>query len=122
MTILAGSYVDLPGSLDTNPFGPVIPFDTPYVYNPGEELVMYLTHTGSNPSTEPPAFFPLTFFSIGSATGVSDTGTYLSNNASAFFDPFIVQFTTVPVPEPSSLILIGVGTLTFIRHQFRRRR
>jgi hypothetical protein len=91
------------GGAGANPFGPAINFDTPYTYT-GGALLITVTHTGtgnadiildaqSNSVSTPVQLLSASNFNASSGT--------LSG-----FAP-VVQLGTTPVPEPSSMLLVG---------------
>jgi hypothetical protein len=104
-----------------SPFGFLINFSTPYLYTPGESLVMYLTHTGYLPNTEPQPFFAAAAFGNGIADAVSSTAGYQAANSNGFSSPYLVQFSVTPVPEPTSMALISVAGVGLVVRRLRRR-
>lgn len=101
ITFAANSF---PGGAGPNPFGPLIPFTTPYTYT-GGDLLLTLSH--SAPSSV------LVFDADVGLTGVQgrQNGGYNSSfvlqNMSQF--AFVVQFTTAApaVPEPATVVVFG---------------
>ena len=63
----------------------LINFTTPYLYTPGESLVLYIAHTGYTPSTEPNPFFAVASFANGVADAVSSTVGYQAAVPGGFF-------------------------------------
>jgi hypothetical protein len=98
------SYSGGPGP---NAFGPLIPFATPYTYT-GSSLLLTLSYSNLNPGGT-------MLFDAGS--GLPDvqarTGLGYANPLLEFGGPpnygLVVRFTTVPVPEPGSLLPVGAG-------------
>jgi hypothetical protein len=108
-----------------NPFGPVIPFDTPYVYN-GGHLAMLVTHPGSdNPNIGNALMDTAGTASPGRGTDFSyfaSAGFDVGLGSSSVFMP-VVQFTAVPVPEPASCLLAcaaAMGGVAGLRRLRRR--
>jgi hypothetical protein len=107
-----------------NPWGPVIPFDTPYHYA-GGNLAMLITHPGSDNTNIGNALMDTTTNSSpGIGTDYSyfaNTGFDVSSGSASQFMP-IVQFTAVqPVPEPATCLLTG-ATLMGVGAALRRLR
>lgn len=105
-----------------NPFGPVITFSTPYLYTPGESLLLYLTHTGYTPAGEPQPFFAAADYTAGVTDAISSTVGYQAASASGFSSPYVVQFTTTPVPEPATALTLASGVVALLGLAARRRR
>lgn len=107
----------------TNPFGAMINFTTPYMYTPGQSLLLYLTHTGYTPSAEPQPFFAVADFQNGVADAISSTAGYQAATGSGFSSPYIVQFTysAVAVPEPSTVLMLAAGIVGLLAVSRRRR-
>jgi hypothetical protein len=53
LTVAAGSYPAAPNATSVAPFGPVIAFTRPYIYQSGTNLVVDIRHTGLTGATEP---------------------------------------------------------------------
>ncbi|WP_422016369.1 PEP-CTERM sorting domain-containing protein [Roseateles sp.] len=104
-----------------NSFGALISFSTPYLYTPGQSLLLYLTHTGYAPGTEAQPFFAVTDYSPGVTDAISSTAGYQAANATGFSSPYIVQFTTTPVPEPSTMLMLAGGIVGLLALNRRRR-
>lgn len=118
LTIQTGSFQN---SGSENSFGAMISFSTPYLYTPGQSLLLYITHTGYNPSTEGQAFFASTTFQNGVSDAISSTVGYQAASASGFSSPYIVQFTTAPVPEPSTMLMLAGGIAGLLAMNRRRK-
>ena len=58
---------------DIHSFGPVVSFSTPYLYTPGDGLVMQVNHQGYTPATELNAFFGSRPFQNGVCDAISST-------------------------------------------------
>ncbi len=105
-----------------NPFGPVITFSTPYMYTPGQSLLLYITHTGYTPAGEPQPFFAAADYTPGVTDAISSTASYQAATATGFSSPYVVQFTTSPVPEPATALTLASGVAALLVLAARRRR
>ena len=97
-----------------NPWGPVITFDTPFLYT-GGDLAIQIAHPGSNnPSIGNALMDTTATASPGRGTDYSyfaGTGFDVSSGVSSVFMP-IAQFTAVtPVPEPATSLLTGAALM-----------
>jgi hypothetical protein len=118
LTIATASFANSGGE---NGFGALISFSTPYLYTPGQSLLLYITHDGYNPSSEVQPFFASTSYQNGVTDAISSTAGYMAANANSFSDPYIVQFTTTPVPEPSTMLMLAGGIAGLLALNRRRR-
>ena len=104
-----------------NPWGPTITFSTPYLYNPGQDLVYAVSHTGYIPNTEFQPFFATANFAVNVADAVSST---TSNSLDAapggFSSPYVVMFTTEPIPEPATMTVLALGAVAALRRRNRK--
>lgn len=104
-----------------NPWGPTITFTTPFLYNPGQDLVYAISHTGYAPTTEFQPFFAVANFSLNVADAVSSTA---SNSLDAapggFSSPYLVQFTYEAVPEPATMTVLALGAVAALRRRNRK--
>jgi MYXO-CTERM domain-containing protein len=98
----------------TNPFATLVNFTTPYTYNPGTSLLLYIRHNGFGGTDN--VFFANTNFANGIADAVS-TLDNTSANATGFSSPIIWEFTYTPVPAPGAAALLGLGGLVATRRR-----
>lgn len=114
-TIPASSFSWTSAALpDTNAFGALINFQTPYSYTPGDGLVLYIRHGGFGGTEN--VFFATCDFTPEGADAISrldNTGT----TPDALTSPYIIQFTYSAVPEPASLTVIGLAGLAMLRRR-----
>ena len=105
ITFPANSFV---GGAGPNPFGPLIPFTTPYTYT-GLDLLLTFSDTAFSTAIVCDAQAGL----VGTAQGRQDVGLYNSSTVPQNVDGFavIVQFDYVTVPEPTTLTLSGLTVL-----------
>lgn len=93
-------------------FGPFIAFSTPYIYQ-GGDLVLYLTHTGSNAAGVGSLdAVDTSDGNYGSAFVAQFSTGYQAANASATdFQAVVTEFsfTSAAVPEPTTWALIGIS-------------
>jgi hypothetical protein len=111
LTVPVGAYTNTGAE---NAFGVPITFSTPYTYTPGQSLLLYLTHSGYAPSTEPQPFFATATFAGGVADAISSTVGYQAANGNGFSSPYIVQFTVSAVPEPMTALMLGGGLVALL--------
>lgn len=105
LSLDTGSFVN---SGPPRPFGQVIAFTTPYTFNPGDDLVYTIRHTGYTPNNEPSAFFANATAANGVADAIASTASASATNASAGTNPYVVQFvfaSAAVVPEASTFAL-----------------
>jgi hypothetical protein len=101
-----------------NPWGPTITFSTPYLYNPGQDLVYAVSHTGYVPNTEFQPFFATADWSVNVADAVSSiTSSSLDAAPGGFSSPYVVQFTTEPIPEPATMTVLALGAVAALRRR-----
>ena len=117
LTIAPGSYTNTGA---TNAFGTAITFTTPYLYSPGQSLLLYLTHTGYLPGSEVQPFFATANFQSGATDAIASTAGYQAASSSGFSTPYIVQFTLAPVPEPGTALSLSLGLLALLASVRRR--
>lgn len=118
LVIPAGSFTFGPeNSAGPNPFIPTIEFTTPYLYTPGQDLLIENRHNGYgteenvqlNVDYDLSTSNPL-FGSIVATSGVDAT-------SGSRFGGVVYQFTYQPVPEPAGLTLLGLASLTMRRRR-----
>lgn len=115
LTIPAGSFHADGGASGIHAWGPVIEFDTPYLLQPGQSLVMTIRLTGyGTGSGVPTPFFASRSYENNVADAVASTAGANASNPSGFGSPVIVSF----VPEPATIAFLAIGTIAL----FRRRR
>jgi hypothetical protein len=117
LSINANSYNATGGTTGEHSWGPTINFSTPYLFNPGDDLVLTIGLNGYT-QTAAQAFFASGDFANGVTDAISSTsGNNVNGSASGFSSPMFVQFTTAPVPEPASMAVLGLGALALIRRR-----
>lgn len=122
LVIAPGSFTNTGSTTEPNPYGVPITFTTPYLYTPGQELVLTIRHDGYQPSTELQAFFASTPFQANLADAVASTAGFTATTPTGFSAPLFVQYSFVPVPEPGSVLLAataGAAGLAALRRRFR---
>lgn len=90
LTLAANSFPIANPATTPNDFGPTIEFTTPYTYTPGEELLVYIKHSGYG-ATPDQAFFG----SRGYASNETDSISSLDNTSTApsgYTDPVFIEF------------------------------
>jgi hypothetical protein len=119
LNVAANSFVADGGAAGVHSYsGPNIVFTTPYSYTPGNGLVLQINHQGYTPSTELNAFFASRSFQNGVTDAISSTASGTAANPNGFSSPYFVEFTYVPIPEPTSLGgLAAVGALALRRRK-----
>jgi hypothetical protein len=128
LSILTGSYVNN-GAATISPFGPIISFSTPYEYDPGEDMLMYIMRsqvldTGGNNVAGAVQFAAITSLAnVGDDVFAAAAGANAATNATGRTSPYFVEFSYTPisVPEPGSLLMAGVPALGAIGAWWRRR-
>lgn len=124
LTIPAGAFGVGGSGTTPNPFGPMIAFDTPYLYTGGHLAVdMYYAAnaSGVNPSFDALSTFsdPLANNLIAGAWGNYSSTTGLPPTTGTNANPLVTQWHAEAVPEPFSMVAMGAGLLALAR---RRRR
>lgn len=114
-TIPMGSYEITGGA---NPFGPVIEFTTPYVFDPKSQGIMfYVSHTGYGSVGEIVRFFAVGSSEQGEQAALSSSAGANQQQGNSLSDPFIVRFITAPVPEPGSSLMLILGAAGLLRRR-----
>lgn len=114
LTIPANCFTADGGATGIHSFGCTIPFSTPYTINAGDSLVLEIRHSGYGATGTPlNAFFGTHDFLNGTADAISSTVSQTAAAPSGFSSPYYVRF----VPEPSTLVLCGLGALSLIRRK-----
>jgi hypothetical protein len=117
ITFPANSFV---GGSNPNPFGPLIPFTTPYTYT-GLDLLLTISDTAFSTAL----VFDAQAGLFSTAQGQQDIGVYNSPTEPQSVAGFalIVQFDYITVPEPSTMTLSGLTVLAGMAYRsFGRRR
>lgn len=111
LSVTANSY---PGGAGPNPFGPVIPFTSPFTYSGGDllmELRFTATVTGSMQDSSDSTAGMSSVFNVDNTASTGIAGTLVP----------VIQFQFTPVPEPGTLtMLAAVGSgagLTWYRRR-----
>jgi hypothetical protein len=120
LVIPANSFTDNntgPGPDGSAEFSYFIPFDTPYVINPGEDLVVLLRHSGYSPAGQ--TLWNFDSFTYTNGGRVSTAGTDATTGA--LLPDTVLKYAFV-VPEPSGVALLGVAAVAALRRGRRRAR
>lgn len=120
LVITPNSYTNN-GNASPNPFGFTINFTTPYLFTPGDSLVVLIRLSGYTPAGEFQAFFGSTDFLNGTADAISNTTSASATTPNGFSAPVFINFITLAVPEPGTTTLIGLGLCVGIATALRRR-
>jgi hypothetical protein len=110
-------------NLNPPPFTGIFQFDTPFLYNPSQGNLLLDFRVFALGYTFPPEGFSVDFVSrpgdgvsILLAGGANPTTGVLDTSGAIF------QFGYTPVPEPSAVVLVGLGGVTILFAGYRRRR
>ena len=115
LTVTANSFAE-DGSTSTGAsFGFLINFATPFRYQPGEDLVVTIRHSGFAETQEQPNF-DATPFVDGRNDALAGTGS-ADATTGGFFGTNITQFTFAPIPEPTGLALLAAGAALMRRRR-----
>ena len=92
LSVPASAFPGNPASNPATPntFGYTIPFTTPYIYVPGQELVMTIRHSGATGGASS-VFFSTASFANGVADAVASTAGAAASNPSGFASPAIAE-------------------------------
>lgn len=121
LTIPLGSFKSNAANVDAE-FSFVLHFDTPYLFTPGQDLVMLVRHDGHGDvnGVETRWNFDGYSWANGSVVSTLDVDDAVGNFGPGSFNVANrIQFTFVP--EPSSGLLLGLIGLSFAYTRFRRR-
>jgi len=113
LTIPSGAF---PGGMLPNPFGLEIAFTTPYVYN-GGDLLITIRNIGQRDPTAVDAvvdYDSKTFQTIFTRSTTATIGIFQPTS--------IARLTVTPIPEPSTLSLLGLGACCLLGYCWRRRK
>jgi hypothetical protein len=107
------------GSLTVpNAWGPTIDFSTNYTFNPGDTLIVMISHTGYGAAGTPlQAFFASRGFQNGLADAISSTTGANQIAPNGFSSPLYMNFTTQVVPEPATFAALGIGAVALLRRR-----
>lgn len=124
ITFGAGSFTAGATGTTPNAFGPMIAFDTPYLYTGGHLAVdmYYSSNTsgaGANFDALANSSDPLANTLVGATWGSYNTTTGLPPTSGSNGNPFVTKWYAEAVPEPFSMAAMGAGLLALAR---RRRR
>ncbi len=112
LTITAGSFLNDGTATTPASWGMTINFSTPYTYNPGDGLMLYISHTGYTGGAPQP-FFAVGNFAANVADAVSSTAGANATNPGGFASPMVVQF----IPTPGAMAMLGLGGLVAARRR-----
>jgi len=118
-SIAAGAFPADGGPTGIHSWGPLMNFTTPYLYNPGEGLMVQVNHDGYG-TTVLQSFFASRNYANGVTDAISNSasGAYTSTAANGFSSPYFIQFTYSAVPEPTTLGALALfGTLALRRRK-----
>jgi hypothetical protein len=101
-----------------NAFGPLITFNTPYLYSGGNLTVEYRFTGISNETSQP----SLDAASADVGQGTDYVAQFATTNTATtsigLNGRFVVtRFSSTPVPEPASIAILGLGALALIRRK-----
>lgn len=119
MNVPMNSFIANDANVDAE-FSYIIEFDTPYVYTPGQDLVMLVRHDGHGDANGQETRWNFDDYAWTNGTVVS-TGNV--DDAVANFGPGEfeianrIQFEYAPIPEPATAAVIGVAGLLVLRRR-----
>lgn len=124
MTIPANSFTDTntgPGPAGSANFSFIIPFTTPYLYTPGDDLVVMIRQGGYSQAAQGTTYNFETYSAAlnglsaqgGARVATTGVNATVSDSTTSQTDVLKFAFDVSPAPEPASfsLIAIGMGTL-----------
>ncbi|MCC5793645.1 MAG: VPLPA-CTERM sorting domain-containing protein [Chromatiales bacterium] len=117
LTIPAGSFISNAAGADAE-FSFVIPFDTPYAFTPGQDLVMLIRHTGHGDvnGVETRWNFDGYTWQNGTVINTSDVDAAIANFGPGTFNlANKIEFTLVPVPAAVWMFASAIAGLIGIR-------
>lgn len=120
LTIPLGSFISN-ASGDPAEFSFIIPFDTPYVFTPGQDVVMLVRHSGHGDvhGVETRWNFDGYGWANGSVVSTVDVDATEGNFGPGSFNlANKIQFTYIP--EPASMALLALGSLALLGRRHRR--
>ena len=107
LTVTANSFQNNGDATTGASFGFLVNFDVPFRYEPGEDLMVTIRHSGfTEPEAQPN--FDAAAFTDGRNDALAGTGS-ADATTGAFFGTNITQFTFTPIPEPAALGLIAAA-------------
>lgn len=115
----AGSFPIGGSGTTPNSFGPMIAFNTPYLYT-GGNLAIEMRFSPQVGSTTTPAFDAVAASDPGNGWGTLFAARWTSNIAgtSGSNGNFLVtKFESALVPEPATIAVLGLGALTLLRRR-----
>jgi hypothetical protein len=120
LVITPNSYTNN-GDANPNPFGFTINFTTPYLFMPGDTLVVLIGLSGYTPAAELQPFFASTGSVNGTADAIASFASGVATVPGGFSSPVFMNFITLPIPEPGTTTLVGLGLCAGIATALRRR-
>ncbi|HMP01201.1 MAG TPA: PEP-CTERM sorting domain-containing protein [Gemmatales bacterium] len=119
LTFAANSF---PGGATPNGFGPVVEFDTPYLYAGGSLLIEFRRGARTGDTTALNTDTDNTVATQAGARWVFNTGSDTALTGTIVNGGHVLQLSYVAIPEPSSMALLGLaGVASWCALQKRRR-